>query len=589
MKLNAIADTLHLWRKQKIKDKNFILILAIFVGIAVGIAAVIMKNTVHFVREIVVLMVDKYDFNYIYFIFPVIGILLTLIFVNFFVKDNLGHGIPMVLYNMSKNEGKIKKHNMFSRIVASSLTIGFGGSVGLEGPIVATGAAIGSNIGQFFKLNYKQIILLIGCASTGAIAAIFKAPIAGVIFAIEVIMLDLTMASLLPLLLASISAALTSYMFLGQNYIYFVENTDPFFLRDVPFYILIGILSGLFSVYFSKIYLWQTRLYKSIQSKYTKFFIGTLVLGTLIFLFPSLYGEGYEAVNIALKGDTSFLFSGSIYPGWNSFLGLTVILGCILFLKIFATSATFGAGGVGGIFAPSLFLGTTLGLFFSNIVNSLGFKISTSNFALVGMAGMLSGIIHAPLTAIFLIAEITGGYNLFVPLMIVSALSYFTVKLFMPNSVYTIILAKRGHLLTHNADSNMLTLMKTESLIEKNFLTITENASLGELTKVISKSSRTIYVVVDEDNNLKGLVWLDHVKHLMFKKELYETTLVKDLMYIPDPILTTDMSVREIADIFEKTDHYNLPVVENGKYVGFVSRAKVFSTYRELLKNFSND
>jgi len=397
------------------------------------------------------------------------------------------------------------------------------------------------------------------------------------------------MSSLLPLLLASISAALTSYLFLGQNYIYFVENTDPWFFKDIPFYILIGILSGLLSVYFSKIYLWQTKLYKNVKSKYTRFIVGSIVLGSLVFLFPSLYGEGYEAVNMALKGDTSFLYTGSIYPEWKSFIGLSVILGCILLLKIFATSATFGAGGVGGIFAPSLFLGTTLGLFFSNIINSMGFKISVSNFALVGMAGMLAGIIHAPLTAIFLIAEITGGYNLFVPLMIVSALSYFTVKLFMPNSVYTIILAKRGQLLTHNADSNMLTLMKTESLIEKNFLTISETASLGELTKVISKSCRTIYVVVDKDNTLKGLVWLDHVKHLMFKKEHYETTFVKDLMYIPDPILTTDMSVREIADIFENSDHYNIPVTENGKYVGFVSRAKVFSTYRELLKDFSND
>lgn len=589
MKPNKIAESLHGWRKRKITDKNFVLILSVIVGIAVGIAAVIMKNTVHFVREIVIFMIERYDFNYIYFIFPAIGILLTLLFVNMFIKDNLGHGIPMVLYNMSKNEGKIRKHNMFSRIVASSLTIGFGGSVGLEGPIVATGAAIGSNIGQFFRLNYKQIILLIGCASTGAIAAIFKAPVAGIIFAIEVIMLDLTMSSLLPLLLASISAALTSYLFLGQNYIYFVENTDPWFFKDIPFYILIGILSGLLSVYFSKIYLWQTKLYKNVKSKYTRFIVGSIVLGSLVFLFPSLYGEGYEAVNMALKGDTSFLYTGSIYPEWKSFIGLSVILGCILLLKIFATSATFGAGGVGGIFAPSLFLGTTLGLFFSNIINSMGFKISVSNFALVGMAGMLAGIIHAPLTAIFLIAEITGGYNLFVPLMIVSALSYFTVKLFMPNSVYTIILAKRGQLLTHNADSNMLTLMKTESLIEKNFLTISETASLGELTKVISKSCRTIYVVVDKDNTLKGLVWLDHVKHLMFKKEHYETTFVKDLMYIPDPILTTDMSVREIADIFENSDHYNIPVTENGKYVGFVSRAKVFSTYRELLKDFSND
>jgi CIC family chloride channel protein len=589
MDCTKITKSLLIWRLRKIKDRDFILIMAVIVGIAVGLAAVLMKNSVHFVREVVVFLVEKYSFSYIYIIFPAIGIALTVLFVNMFIKKKLGHGIPMVLYNMSKNEGKIEKHNMFSRIIASSLTVGFGGSVGLEGPIVATGAAIGSNIGQFFRLNYKQIILLIGCASTGAIAAIFKAPVAAIVFAIEVIMLDLTMASMLPLLLASISAALTSYLFLGQNYIYLVENTDPFMLRDVPFYAIIGLLAGLLSVYFSKIYLWQAKLYDKLKSKRKKFIIGAFVLGTLIFLFPSLYGEGYEAVNLALKGDTSFVFTNTLYSGWNSFIALAVAMGLIILLKIFATSATFGAGGVGGIFAPSLFLGANLGLLFAKTANSMGFKISIENFALVGMAGVISGIIHAPLTAIFLIAEITGGYSLFVPLMIVSAISYFTVKLFMPNSVYTILLAQRGQLLTHNADSNMLTLLKTESLIEKNFLTISESATLGELTKVISKSSRTIYVVVDKENNLKGLVWLDHVKHLMFKPEHYNTTFVKDLMYIPDPIINTTMSVKEIAQIFETTDHYNLPVVDNGKYIGFVSRAKVFSSYRQLLKKFSND
>ncbi len=589
MNVKSITRSILIWRLKKIKDKDFMLILAIIVGISVGLAAVIMKNTVHFVREVAVYLVERYSFSYFYIIFPAIGILLTVLFVNLVVKKKLGHGIPMVLYNMSKNNGKIEKHNMFSRIVASSLTVGFGGSVGLEGPIVATGAAIGSNIGQLFRLNYRQIILLIGCATTGAIAAIFKAPVAAIVFAIEVIMLDLTMASLMPLLLASISAALTSYLFLGQNFIYFVEKTDPFILRDVPFYILLGIIAGLLSVYFSKLYLWQSKIYDKVKSKRKKLIIGTLILGVLIFLFPSLYGEGYEAVNLALKGDTSFLFSDTLYAGWTSFIGIACVLGLILLLKIFATGATFGAGGVGGIFAPALFLGANLGVLFSKIANSMGFKISTANFALVGMAGLIAGIIHAPLTAIFLIAEITGGYNLFVPLMIVSAISFFTVKLFMPNSVYTILLAKRGELLTHNADSNMLTLMKTESLIEKNFLTIKENATLGDLVKVISKSSRTIYVVVDKDNILKGLVWLDHVKHLMFKNELYNTTLVKDLMYIPDPIVTTAMSVREIVGLFEITDHYNLPVVQDGKYVGFVSRAKVFSNYRQLLKKFSDD
>lgn len=565
------------------------LIMAVVVGVAVGLAAVLMKNSVHFVREIVMILVDRYSFSYIYIFFPAIGIALTVLFVNLIIKKKLGHGIPMVLYNMSKNGGKIEKHNMFSRIVASSLTVGFGGSVGLEGPIVATGSAIGSNIGQFFRLNYRQIILLIGCGSTGAIAAIFKAPIAAIVFAIEVIMLDLTMASMMPLLLSSISAALTSYLFLGQNHIYPVENIDAFALRDVPMFIILGILAGLLSVYFSKLYLWQAKKYDRLKTKRARFIIGTIILGGLIFLFPPLYGEGYESVNQALQGDISFIFGGALYSGWRSFLGIFIILNLIILLKIFATGATFGAGGVGGIFAPSLFLGANLGFLFAHVVKSLKISISSENFALVGMAGLIAGIIHAPLTAIFLIAEITGGYKLFIPLMIVSAISYFVTKLFMPNSVYTILLAQRGQLLTHNADSNMLTLLKTENLIEKNFLTVSESATLGELTKVISKSSRTVYVVVDKENNLKGLVWLDHVKHLMFKPELYDNTYVRDLMYIPDPIITTSMSVKEIAEIFETTDHYNLPVVEDGKYIGFVSRARVFTSYRQMLKKFSND
>lgn len=589
MNCNNLAKAIFTWRLRKIKDRNFMLILAVIVGIAVGLAAVIMKNSVHFVREVVIFLVDRYSFSYIYIVFPAIGIALTVLFINLFIKKKLGHGIPMVLYNMSKNGGKIEKHNMFSRIVTSSLTVGFGGSVGLEGPIVATGSAIGSNIGQFFRLDYRQLILLIGCGSTGAIAAIFKAPIAAIVFAIEVIMLDLTMASMMPLLLSSISAALTSYLFLGQNYIYAVEKIAPFGLRDVPLYIIFGILAGLLSVYFSKLYLWQSKKYDKIKKKRNKFIAGTIILGILIFLFPSLYGEGYEAVNEALQGGVAFIFSGALYSEWRSFLGITIILSLILLLKVFATGATFGAGGVGGIFAPSLFLGANLGFLFAHVVRSLKISISSENFALVGMAGLIAGIIHAPLTAIFLIAEITGGYKLFIPLMIVSAISYFITKLFMPNSVYTILLAKRGELLTHNADSNMLTLMKTSTLIEKNFLTVCENASLGELTKVISKSSRSVYVVVDAENNLKGLVWLDHVKHLMFKPELYENTYVRDLMYSPDPMITTSMGVKEIAEIFENTNHYNLPVVEDGKYIGFVSRAKVFTTYRKMLKKFSDD
>jgi CIC family chloride channel protein len=572
-----------------IKDKNFMLILSIIVGIAVGLAAVIMKNTVHFIRHCVVFVIDEYSLSYLFIILPVIGILLTVLFVKFVVRKKLGHGIPMVLFNMSRNQGKIESHNMWSRIIGSSLTVGFGGSVGLEGPIVATGAAIGSNIGRLFHLSYRQVILLIGCACTGAIAAIFKAPVAAIIFTLEVLMLDLTLASLLPLLLASLSAALTSYLFLGQNFLYFVEQIDAFDLHDVPFYILFGVLCGLFSAYFSKLYLWINKAFHKWKSMWTRFVVGSLILGVLIFLFPSLYGEGYEAVNMALKGDVSYLFENTFYAGWNSWIGVIILLSMIILLKIFATGATFNAGGVGGIFAPALFLGANVGLLFSRLVRSFGFDISERNFVLVGMAGLMAGIIHAPLTAIFLIAETTGGYKLFVPLMIVSAIAYFTVRLFMPNSVYTALLAKRGELLTHNADRNMLSMLRMENLIEKNFRALSEDSNLGDLVEVIKHSTRNVFVVIDKENNFKGLVFLDHVRHMIFNPELYNNVFIRDLMYMPKNIVDMNMNVKEVAAIFEKSDEYNLPVVENGKYVGFVSRAKVFSKYRQMLKQFSSD
>ncbi len=498
----------------------------------------------------------------------------------------------MVLYNMSQNEGKIPKHNMFSRIIGSSLTVGFGGSVGLEGPIVATGSAIGSNIGQLFKLKYKQVILLIACAATGAIASIFKAPIAGIIFAMEVMMLDLSTGSMLPLLAASISATLTSYLFLGQNVVYPIEHTDPFALHDVGFLVVYGILCGLLSLYFSKLYLKQNDWFKKIKNDWVRFAIGSVVLGALIFLFPTLYGEGFESINAALKGDFDVIFTNTFYSGseiCNSFWGMTIIMSLIILLKAFATGCTFGAGGAGGIFAPSLFLGAILGLLYTHVCKSFGFDISVGNYALFGMAGLIGGIMHAPFTAIFLIAELTGGYSLFVPLMIVSTISYFVTRAAMPNSVYTILLAKRGELLTHNADKNMLTLMKMEQYVETNFLTIQENATLRDLTDVISHSTRTLYVVVDAENNFKGLIWLDQIKHLIFKTELYDTTSVCDLMFYPSTTVQYGMSVPEIAELFENSDNYNIVVVDNGKYVGFVSRATIFSNYRQKIKEFAND
>lgn len=579
-----------IWRIKHINERVFISALAILTGIVTGLVAVVIKNSVHLIQDLLKGWFSSETENFLFMFYPIVGITLAVIVARYLIRQRVGHGIPTVLYSISKTNGEIRPHNMFSSIITSALTVGFGGSVGLEGPTVATGAAYGSRIGKLFHLKHKHIILLLGCASTGAMAAIFKAPVAAIVFALEVIMLDLTMASLVPLLLASAAAVTTSYLFMGQNVLYPVQLVDTFQISHLHFYAILGVFTGLMSVYFTKMYMYVGKAFQRINSWIWKLVAGGLILGLLIFLMPSLYGEGYEVINGALSGKFDHLFDNTFYYNSQSDFFMIVLAFClILFFKVIATSVTFNAGGVGGIFAPSLFLGSNLGLLFSIIVNKLGWKISLSNFALVGMAGSIAGIIHAPLTAIFLIAEITGGYELFLPLIVVAAISYATVRIFTSNSVYTKQLAKRGELLTHNADKNMLSMLKLESLIEKNFLTINEDASLGDLTKVISRSSRTIYVVVDEENVLKGIVWLDHVKHLMFKPELYDTTFVRDLMYMPVELVETSMSVQQVAEIFETTQHFNLPVVDNGKYVGFVSRAKVFSNYRKKMKHYSND
>ncbi|MDR2835755.1 MAG: chloride channel protein [Bacteroidales bacterium] len=587
--LIKVGRIISIWKSKHIGDKNFLLILSVAVGITVGFAALLLKFSVSQVRRLVVFLVEKYSFNYFYIIFPAIGIFLTIIFVNYIIKKKLGHGIPMVLRSISKNNGIIPFYNIFSRIIASSLTVGFGGSVGLEGPIVASGAAIGSNIGRFFHLSYRHIILLIGCASTAAVAAIFKAPITAVVFALEVIMLDLTTTSLLPLLLSSISAALVSFIFSGQNYIYYVEKLSPFEIKNVIFYILLGLLTGIFSVLFSKIYLKTNLIFEKVKSKWIKYFIGIIALGGIIFVFPSLYGEGYEGVNQAIQGKFDFVFENTFYKNLYGLWFVIIVLISVLLFKIIAVCSTFVSGGVGGLFAPSLFSGAVSGLLFSLIFKQFGINLPVSNFVLAGMAGVMSGVMHAPLTAIFLIAEITGGYSLFVPLMIVSAISFFTARIWMKNSIETLILAQNGELLTHNADANMLAMLDIESLIETNFLTIDYDAKLKDLISIIVDSSRNIYVVIDKENNLKGIIWLENIKQVIFNPELYDNTLVKDLMYYPEPIIERNMNVTQVAKMFEETSHYNIPVVNNEKYVGFISRAKLFSQYRTLLKKFSDD
>ncbi len=589
MRKMQIYSRLFLLRAKHIGQKQFVLILATLIGFLVGLAAVIIKNLVHLIEKLTELIADKTHL-YMALIFPSIGILLAVVFVKYINRRPVQHGIPGVLYAISRKNGQINRHNLYSSIITSALTVGFGGSVGLEGPIVATGAAVGSNVGRWFRMSYKQVILLMGCACAGAMAAIFKAPIAAIIFALEVIMLDLTLASMVPLLVASVTAVLTSYLFMGQNVLYAVDIQGVFLMKHVPFYVLLGVLAGLMSAYFTKMYMFITGLFEKIPSFWIRLSIGGLALGMLVFFIPSLYGEGYEPINNVLNGNYGYLFEHTLYEKWsNSALAMLVILVFILAFKVIATSITFGAGGIGGIFAPSLFIGSNLGLFMAKILNLFGANLPENNFALVGMAGLIAGVIHAPLTAIFLIAEITGGYELFMPLMIVATISYATTKYFTANSVYTIQLAKRGDLMTHDRDKNVLLMMKVNNLIESDFNQIHPEAKLGDLIKVIKKAHRNIFPVVDDEGIFHGIVKMDDIRHIMFDKDSWDSVYVHDLMFMPSYTINKDEIMEEVTRKFHISSRYNIAVLDEGKYIGFVSRAKVFSAYREMLKKISRD
>ncbi len=570
--------------------QRFLYLLAAFVGLGVGLAAVIIKNLVHFIREALENSFHGDYISYYIFILPVVGIALAVVYIKYINKHPVGHGIPGVLFSISKNNGIIRSHNLFSSIITSALTVGFGGSVGLEGPTVATGGAIGSNMGKLFKLNYKEVTLLISCACAGAMSAIFKAPIAGIVFALEVIMLDLTMYVVIPLLIASATGAMTSYFFLGQNVLYPFQVSESFQMNHIHYYLILGVVVGLLSAYFTKIYIYISGLFEKFTSPWKRLLVAGGLLGVIIFFFPSLYGEGYEVVNQGLRGEYLHLFDGTFFEGWNHTFALVIIyLLLVIGFKVIATTLTFAAGGIGGIFAPSLFMGANMGLLFGLVLNQVGIDVSVSNMALVGMAGMIAGVIHAPLTAIFLVAEITGGYELFFPLMLVSTISYGTTRYFVKNSVYTVQLAKRGELMTHHKDRNILLMMKVADLIETNFSTVRADETLRDLIKVVTKSSRNIYPVVDEKQNLQGIVKLDDIRHIMFNTEMYDTTKISDLMINPAWTVESTDQMEEVARVFTESQRYNIPVLQNGKYLGFVSRARVFSSYREMLKHFSDD
>jgi CIC family chloride channel protein len=591
MKNHNFFEKILLWRIKNISERNFVLILSVLIGVFSGIAAVLLKNLAH---TTYVLVIKGFVFEkkiLLNFVIPLTGIFLTVLFVRKLIKDDLGHGVSKVLHAISKNNGYIKPHNTFSSVVASSLTVGFGGSVGLEAPVVLTGSAIGSNLARLFRLNYKTVVLMIGCGSAGAIAGIFKAPIAGVVFTIEMLMIELTISTLIPLLISAVSGSLVAWLLMGSSVPFFYVIDTPFVLKDVFFYIFLGITSGLASFYFSRTVMNIEEKFSRVKNQYIRVIVGSLILGLLIYVFPSFYGEGYESLMDILRRQGESLINKSLFGdlAYNQWVFLVLLL-LLIFLKAIATAVTTGAGGVGGTFAPSLFMGGVIGFFTGRLINTFfDIGISESNFSLVGMAGVMAGVMHAPLTAIFLIAEITGGYELFPPLIITATISYLTTKYFEPHSLYNKKLAEKGELITHNKDQAVLMLMKSDNLIETNFLAIKPTATLGDLVKLISKSSRNIFPVVDDDGTFMGIVILDHVREIIFKPELYEITPVNTLMFMPETTIEIGESMNDVAQKFYNSDKFNLVVLDQGKYVGFISRARVFSVYRRLLKDFSYD
>lgn len=588
MKIQKSIDKIIEWRFKKISEKKFLVIVSFVVGLLTALAACLLKELIWMIQSALTHNFHENQANYLYLIYPVIGILLSGLYVKYILKDDISHGVTKILYAISQRKSRIKPHNIYSSIAASSVTIGFGGSVGAEAPIVLTGAAIGSNIGQVLRLEQKNLMILLGCGAAGAIAGVFKAPIAGLVFVIEVLMLDLTMTSILPLLISSVTAATVSYLLMGnQAMFHFVQN-EPFLLKRIPSVLILGIFCGFVSLYFTRSMTLMENTFRKLSYWY-KFALGAVLLSSLIFLLPPLYGEGYDAIDILLNGGTDYqqLFDGSLFTDWRSTqTGIIVFLIMIILLKSFATSATNGGGGTGGTFAPSLYLGGIAGFLFAFVGNTFDFfpHMPQENFALMGMAGVMAGVMHAPLTGTFLIAELTGGYELFLPLMIVSICSYLTINVFEKHSIYTMRLAKKGELLTHQKDQAVLTLLKVSSLIETDFQKVDPQMDLGDVVKLISTSSRNSFPVVDSDGKLFGIVLIDNIRNIMFRPELYQRFKVKRFMVSPPAVISVTMTMDKIMRIFDDTKAWNLPVVdENERYMGFVSKSSMLNSYRQVL------
>ena len=575
---------------RRMPERNRVLILSVVVGMCCGLAAVLLTTLIRVIHSGLTSWFGSTKDIFLYLVYPGIGMLLSLLIVKYLVKDKIGHGVTRVLQAVSKNESRIKPHNMWSSLLTSALTIGFGGSVGAEAPIVYTGAAIGSNFARYLGLSYKNMTVLLGCGAAGAVAGIFKAPLAGVLFTLEVLLFNISMASMMPLLLSTVSATMVSYLLLGQS-LPFQCTLTAFNIANMPFYAVLGVFCGFVSLYFLRTTLWMEDRLARMKNPYLKWILCALGLGLLIFLFPPLYGEGYESLVPLLNGvDPSYegqtVLAGLMTRRWS----VPIFFLLILVLKVFAMTFTNAGGGVGGTFGPTLFTGAIAGFVLARTLNLTGLDVPEQNFVLVGMAGLMAGVMQAPMTAIFLIAEITGGYDLFLPLILTATISFGTMRLFERYSIYTKRIAMRGELLTHDSDQAVLTLLRTSQLIEKDFSPIKIDATLGEFAQVISESVRDTFPVIDGTGRLQGFVSLEDVRKDMFTRELYDKRHVFNYMHSFYEYVYPEESMDAVMRKFEKTGAWNLPVVDSGrKYIGFVSKSKIFSAYRQELRQLSHD
>ena len=573
-------------------ERDVMIVLSLVVGIACGLAAILLKSAVEFIHHSITSWFDGMAYSALYLVYPGVGMLLAMLFVRYVVKDNIGHGVTKVLQAVSKNESKIRPHNMWSSMLASSVTIGFGGSVGAEAPIVYTGAAIGSNVARYMGLSYKNMTILLGCGAAGAVAGIFKAPLAGVLFTLEILLFNISMSSILPLLLSTISATVISYIFLGDQPA-FECTISAFTLQNIPFYLILALFSAACSVYFTRTTIWLEDKIRAIEGPYVRWAISAFLLGLLIFLFPPLYGEGYEYLHILLNGGMVDMEGRTVLAFFmNRAWTIPIFFLLVLVLKVFSMSFTNAGGGVGGTFGPTLFIGAIAGFVVSRTINLIGggAVVPEQNFVLVGMAGLMAGVMQAPMTAIFLIADMTGGYELLIPLILTSTVSYAATRMVEPYSIYTKRIAKRGELLTHDSDQAVLTLLKTSDLIEADFRPVKIDSTLGELVKVVATSKRNIFPVIDDKNHFHGYVSLEDIRQHMFNHDLYEKMHVYNFMMSAPAYVYVDEKMDSVMNKFEKTQAWNLPVVDHDRtYVGFVSKSKIFSAYRDQLKQVSHD